>query len=77
MAGAVDRATGTSERAHEAWVAHHDRLWRSLLAVSSATWAAWLENGGVVAVTMATWVTVLGIGRREAAAPVASVAGGD
>jgi len=34
-------------------------------------------GSGVVAVTMATWVTVLGIGRREAAAPVASVAGGD
>ena len=28
----VDRATGTSERVREAWVAHHERLWRSLLA---------------------------------------------
>lgn len=34
MAGAVDRATGTSERVHEAWIAHHERLWRSLLAWS-------------------------------------------
>ena len=34
-------------------------------------------GSGVVAVTTAAWVTVLGIGRREAAAPVASVAGGD
>jgi MFS family permease len=34
-------------------------------------------GSGVVAVTAAAWATVLGIGRREEEAPVASAAGGD
>ncbi len=34
MEGTVDRATGSGQRAEAAWVAHHERLWRSLLAWS-------------------------------------------
>jgi len=34
MEKAMDRATGSSERAHDAWVVHHERLWRSVLAWS-------------------------------------------
>lgn len=30
----MDRATGSSERVHAAWLAHHERLWRSVLAWS-------------------------------------------
>ncbi|MCU1352571.1 MAG: putative polymerase subfamily sigma factor [Acidimicrobiales bacterium] len=30
----MDRAAGPAERAHDAWVVHHERLWRSVLAWS-------------------------------------------